>query len=217
VPRAALLDVDGTLVDSNYQHALAWYRAFRRSGIVLPLWRIHRHVGMGGDQLVPALVGERVDEERGEEIRGLRGEEFQRLADEIEPLEGSRELIADLKERGLTVVLASSAPQAELDRYLELLDARDLADCWTTDDDVESTKPEPDLVRAALEKAGTEDALMVGDTPWDIEAARKAGIETVCVITGGFSEQELREAGAAAVYESVADLRRKLDSPPFGA
>ncbi|MFL5904467.1 MAG: HAD family hydrolase, partial [Solirubrobacteraceae bacterium] len=110
---------------------------------------------------------------------------------------------------------ASSAPQDELDHYLELLDARELADYWTTDDDVEATKPEPDLVRAALEKVGTEDAVMVGDTPWDVEAARKAGIETVCVITGGFSEQELRDAGAAAVYASVADLRGKLGSPPF--
>jgi HAD superfamily hydrolase (TIGR01549 family) len=211
VARAALLDVDGTLVDSNYQHALAWYRAFRRSGIVLPLWRIHRHVGMGGDQLVPALAGDDVDQERGDEIRELRGEEFQRLIEEIEPLEGSRELIVDLKQRGLTVVLASSSPQDELDHYLELLGARELADCWTTDDDVQATKPEPDLVRAALEKAGTGEGVMVGDTPWDIEAARKAGIETVCVITGGFSEQELREAGAAAVFESVEQLRQRLD------
>jgi HAD superfamily hydrolase (TIGR01549 family) len=211
VARAALLDVDGTLVDSNYQHALAWYRAFRRSGIVLPLWRIHRHVGMGGDQLVPALVGEEVDQERGDEIRELRSEAFAELVEEIEPLEGSRELIVELKERGLTVVLASSAPQDELDHYLELLDARELADCWTTDDDVESTKPQPDLVRAALEQAGTDDAVMVGDTPWDIEAARKAGVETVCLITGGFSELELREAGAAAVFESVEELRLRLD------
>lgn len=209
--RAALLDVDGTLVDSNYQHALAWYRAFRRSGIVLPLWRIHRHVGMGGDQLVPALVGDDVDRERGDEIRQLRGEEFQRLIEEIEPLEGSRELIADLKQRGLTVVLASSAPQDELDHYLDLLQARELADCWTTDDDVQATKPEPDLVQAALEKAGTGEGVMVGDTPWDVEAARKAGLETVCVITGGFSEQELRDAGAATVFESVEELRQRLD------
>ena len=209
--RAALLDVDGTLVDSNYQHALAWYRAFRQSGIVLPLWRIHRHVGMGGDQLVPALAGKEVDETRGDEIRELRGEAYAELIDEVEPLEGSRELIADLKERALTVVLASSSPQDELDRYLELLDARELADCWTTDDDVEATKPEPDLVRAALDKAGTDDGLMVGDTPWDVEAARKAGIGTVCVVTGGFSEQELRDAGAAAVFESVEALRRNLD------
>ena len=213
--RAALLDVDGTLVDSNYHHALAWYRAFRRSGIILPLWRIHRHVGMGGDQLLPALLGDRLEEERGEEIREARDEEYGRLIGEVAPLEGSRELIAELKERGLTVVLASSSQQDELDHYLGLLDARELADAWTTDDDVEATKPEPDLVHAALEKAGTEDAVMVGDTPWDVEAARKAGIETVCVITGGFSEQELRDAGAVVVFESVEELRQKLDSTPL--
>jgi HAD superfamily hydrolase (TIGR01509 family) len=213
--RATLLDVDGTLIDSNYHHALAWYRAFRRSGIVLPLWRIHRHVGMGGDQLLPALVGERMEEERGEEIGSARDEEYGKLIGEVAPLEGARELIADLKQRGLTVVLASSAPQDEIDHYLELLDARKLADAWTTDDDVEATKPEPDLVRAALEKAGTGDAVMVGDTPWDVEAARKAGIETICVITGGFSEQELRDAGAVAVFESAEELRRRLDETPL--
>jgi HAD superfamily hydrolase (TIGR01509 family) len=215
VALAALLDVDGTLVDSNYHHALAWYRALRRSGIVLPLWRIHRHVGMGGDQLLPALLGERLDEERGEEIRAARDEEYGRLIGEVAPLEGSTELMAELKERGLSVVLASSSPQDELDHYLELLDARELADAWTTDDDVKATKPEPDLVHAALEKAGTEDAVMVGDTPWDVEAARKAGIETICVITGGFSEQELGDAGAVAVYESVEELRQALDSTPL--
>jgi HAD superfamily hydrolase (TIGR01509 family) len=215
VTRAALLDVDGTLIDANYQHALAWYRAFRRHGIVLPLWRIHRHVGMGGDQLVPALVGEAVDEDLGDEIRETRKERYVELIDEVAPLEGSRELITDLKERGFTTVLASSSPQDEIDRYLDLLDARELADGWTTDDDVEATKPEPDLVRAALEKAGTDAGVMVGDTPWDIESARKAGLETVTVITGGFSEQELRDAGAAGVYESVEELRGHLDEPPF--
>ena len=213
--RAALLDVDGTLIDSNYHHALAWSRAFRRSGIVLPLWRIHRHVGMGGDQLLPALLGERVAEERGEEIRDARDEEYGGLIGEVSPLEGSRDLIVDLKERGLTIVLASSSPQDEIDHYLELLDARELADAWTTDDDVKATKPEPDLVHAALEKAGTDDAVMVGDTPWDVEAARKAGLETICVITGGFSEQELRDAGAVVVFESVQELRQKLDSTPL--
>ena len=97
--RAALLDVDGTLIDSNYHHALAWYRAFRRSGIVLPLWRIHRHVGMGGDQLLPALLGEPLEEERGEEIREARDEEYGRLIGEVAPLEGSTELVAELKEQ----------------------------------------------------------------------------------------------------------------------
>jgi HAD superfamily hydrolase (TIGR01549 family) len=215
VTQAALLDVDGTLIDSNYHHALAWYRAFRRSGIILPLWRIHRHVGMGGDQLVPALVGRRMDEERGEEVRGARDEEYRELIGEVAPLEGSRELISELKERGLTVVLASSSPEDEIGHYLELLDARELADAWTTNDDVEATKPEPDLVHAALEKAGTEDAVMVGDTPWDIEAARKADVETLCVITGGFSAQELRDAGAVAVFESVEELRKSLDETPL--
>jgi HAD superfamily hydrolase (TIGR01549 family) len=209
---AALLDVDGTLIDSNYQHTLAWFRAFRRHGIVLPVWRIHRAIGMGGDQLVPALVGEKVDEEQGDEIRKTREPLYQELIGEVEPLEGAHDLIVELKDRGLRLVLASSAPEDELDHYLELLDARELADAWTTKDDVESTKPAPDLVRAALDKAGTENALMIGDTRWDIEAAEKAGIATVCLTTGGWSEQELRDAGALAVFESVDVLRQQLDS-----
>ena len=213
--RAALLDVDGTLIDTNYQHAIAWYRAFRRHAIVLPIWRIHRHVGMGGDQLVPALVGRQTDEEQGDQIRDTRDELFRELIDEVEPLEGARDLIVDLKERGFATVLASSSPQHEIDHYLDLLDARELADGWTTNDDVEATKPEPDLVRAALDRAGSGEAVMVGDTPWDVESARKAGIETVTLVTGGYSEQELRDAGAAAVYQSVGELRRNLDAPPF--
>ena len=210
--RAALLDVDGTLIDANYHHALAWYRAFKRHEIVLPLWRIHRHVGMGGDQLIPALAGDGVDEQA---ISGAREEEYEKLIGEVSPLEGARELIEHLKERGFTVVLASSSPEKEIDHYLDLLDARELADGWTTNDDVEATKPEPDLVRAALARAGTDDAVLVGDTPWDIEAARKAGVETATVITGGFCEQELRDAGAAVVWESLVDLRRHLDEAPF--
>ena len=213
---AALLDVDGTLIDTNYHHALAWFRAFRQHGFVLPLWRIHRAIGMGGDQLVPALIGEDADAEQGEQIREARDARYAELIGEVEPLRGSRELISDLRQRGLTVVLASSSPQKELDHYLELLDARELADAWTTKDDVEATKPAPDLVHAALDKAGTDSAVMVGDTKWDIEAAAKAGVETVCVLTGGWSAQELREAGASAVLESVDELRERLGETPFG-
>jgi HAD superfamily hydrolase (TIGR01509 family) len=213
---AALLDVDGTLIDSNYQHTLAWFRAFREHGFVLPVWRIHRAVGMGGDQLVPALLGKDVDEEQGDEIRDTRDPIYQALIEEVEPLDGAHELIADLKDRGLTVVLASSSPEDELGHYLELLDARELADAWTTKDDVDQTKPAPDLVRAALAKAETEDAVMIGDTRWDVEAAAKAGIETICVVTGGWSEQELREAGAVAVFDSVDDLRQRVDETPLG-
>ena len=215
---AALLDVDGTLVDSNYQHALAWYRAFRRHGIVLPVWRVHRAIGMGGDQLVPALAGEKVDMEEGDEIRETRDPIYKELLSEVEPLHGAHDLIVDLKERGMRVVLASSSPKDELEHYLELLDAEDLADAWTTKDDVEATKPAPDLVRAALEKAGVDAdrAVMVGDTRWDVEAAAKAGVETLCVMNGGWSKQELREAGAAAVFESVDELRRRLDETLLG-
>ena len=212
---AALLDVDGTLIDSNYQHALAWFRAFREHGFVLPVWRIHRAIGMGGDQLVPALLGEGVEEEQGDEIRETRDPIYQELIGEVQPLDGAHELIAELRDRGLTIVLASSSPEGELEHYLELLDARDFADAWTTKEDVDATKPAPDLVRAALDKAGTDSAAMIGDTRWDVEAAGKAGIETVCLMTGGWSEDELRDAGAAAVFESADDLRKRLAETPF--
>jgi HAD superfamily hydrolase (TIGR01549 family) len=217
VPPAAILDVDGTLVDTNYQHAIAWYRAFREHDIVLPIWRIHRHIGMGGDQLVAAVAGEDAERDKGDDIRDSESERYSELIDEVRPLEGSRELIADLKERGHAVVLASSAKEDEIQHYLDLLDARELADDWTTSDDVESTKPEPDLVRAAIEKAGGGEAVMVGDSTFDCEAAKRAGIETVAVMTGGFSEQELRDAGAVTVFESIVALRESLDQTPLHA
>jgi HAD superfamily hydrolase (TIGR01549 family) len=214
VSGAALLDVDGTLVDTNYHHALAWYRSFREHGIALPVWRIHRHVGMGGDQLVPALAPG-IDQELHEAIEETRGQKYAELIDEVQAFDQAHELIEELKREGITVVLASSSPQDELDHYLDLLDARDLADAWTTKDDVDATKPAPDLVLAALDKAETTEAVMVGDTPWDVKAARKAGVDTICVITGGFSRQELEEAGAVAVYESAEELRERLDSTPL--
>ena len=212
---AAILDVDGTLVDTNYHHALAWYRAFRSEGIVLPVWRLHRHVGMGGDKYVAAVAGDDVEDRLGDRLRGRWEAIFDGMLNEVAALDGATHLVRDLKGRGHPVVLASSSIQSHLDRFLDLLDARDLADAWTTKDDVEATKPDPDLVEAALAKAGTRAATMLGDTPWDVEAARKAGIETVCVVTGGFSEQELRESGAVAVYESIAELRGRLDETPF--
>jgi len=208
---AAVLDVDGTLVDTNYHHALAWFRAFRAERIVLPMWRLHRHVGMGGDKFVSAVAGDEVEERLGDHLRDTWEKRFDELIDETEPLAGARELIEELKRRGHPVVLASSAIERHVDAFLDRLDARELADGWTTKDDVEASKPDPDLVEAALAKAGTRDAVLIGDTPWDVEAARKAGIETICVVTGGFSRQELEEAGATAVYESLAALREDLD------
>ena len=214
--RAAILDIDGTLVDTNYQHAIAWYRAFRRHEIVLPVWRIHRHIGMGGDQLVEALTDAETENDRGDSIRDAEKELYMDLIDEVEPFDGARELIEDLKSRDHVVVLASSAKEDEVEHYLDLLEARELADGWTTSADVDATKPEPDLVMAALDKADADGAVMLGDTPWDVKAAARAGVETIAVLTGGFSEQELTEAGAATVFESVADLRRDIDRTSLG-
>ncbi len=209
----AILDIDGTLVDTNYHHAVAWYRAFRQHGIVLPLWRIHRHIGMGGDQLVGALTSERFEQEKGDEVRLAEKTLYMELIDEVAPMDGSRELLEEVKRRGHAVVLASSAKQDEVDHYLDLLAARGLADSWTSSADVESTKPAPDLVQAALQRVDGEagDAVMIGDTPWDIEAAKKAGVPTIAVRTGGFGADELQEAGAAALFESVKELLEKLD------
>ncbi|MDQ4142310.1 MAG: HAD family hydrolase [Actinomycetota bacterium] len=216
MPLTAILDIDGTLVDTNYQHAIAWYRAFRQNGIILPTWRIHRHQGMGGDQLVPTLIGEEKADEIGDDIRAAEKERYAELIDEVEPMEDARELIVTLKEKGHSVILASSAKEEEVDHYLDLLDARDLVDGWTTSADVEETKPEPDLVEAAVKKGGGNEALMVGDSTFDVEAAERAGLKTIALLTGGFSETELRDAGAAAVFESVRELREKLSDTPFG-
>jgi HAD superfamily hydrolase (TIGR01509 family) len=212
---AAILDVDGTLVDTNYQHALAWYRAFRQHGVVLPIWRIHRHIGMGGDQLVASLVGDVFDEEHGDDVRAAEKALYMSLIVEVQPLEGARDLITDLRESGHAVVLASSAKEQEVDHYLDLLDARSIVDGWTTSADVERTKPEPDLVAAAVEKAGGGKAVMLGDSTWDCESAKRAGLKTVGVLMGGFSEQELLDAGATCVFRSLVELRESIDETPL--
>jgi HAD superfamily hydrolase (TIGR01549 family) len=214
---AAILDVDGTLVDTNYQHAIAWYRAMRQNGVVVPVWRIHRHIGMGGDQFVAAVAGDEVESESGDEIRDAEKALYMSMIEEVEPFESARELISDLRERVDRVVLASSAKAEEVEHYVDLLDARELAEGWTTSADVDATKPQPDLVTSAMEKAGADEALLVGDTTWDIEAARRAGLQTAAVLTGGFSEAELREAGAIAVFDSISVLREALDELPIVA
>jgi HAD superfamily hydrolase (TIGR01549 family) len=211
---AAILDVDGTLVDTNYHHAIAWYRAFRQNGVTPEIWRIHRHIGMGGDQLVGAVAGEEVEERLGDDIRDAEGELYMDMIDQVMAFEGARELIEELGELADAVILASSAKEQEVDHYLDLLGARDIATDWTTSADVEATKPQPDLVQAAMEKAGTDSALMIGDTSWDCEAAARAGIPAVAVMTGGFAESELREAGAVAVYPGLAELRGALRELP---
>ncbi len=180
------------------------------------MWRIHRAIGMGADQLVRALLGDEVEEREGDDIRAAEAEEYEALVDEVAPLEGARELIVDLKGAGHRVVLASSAKPEEVEHYLDLLDARELADAWTTSGDVERTKPEPDLVQIAIERIGGGPAVMVGDSVWDCEAAANAGVDTIAVLTGGFSDAELLRAGATIVFGSIAELRGRLSWTPLG-
>jgi HAD superfamily hydrolase (TIGR01549 family) len=215
MPPVAILDVDGTLVDTNYHHALAWYRAFTQSGVELPLWLIHRGIGMGGDQLVGALAGEDVERECGEDIRAAEKVLYMAMIHEVRPLPDARRLIEVLKERGHRVVLASSAKDEEIEHYIDLLDARELADEWTSSADVEKTKPEPDLVHVAMKKVDAGDAVMIGDSVWDVEAAKRAEIPTIAVRTGGFGHDELAEAGAVRVFESINDLLQELHETPL--
>jgi HAD superfamily hydrolase (TIGR01509 family) len=218
-PRIALLDVDGTLVDSNYQHALAWYRAFRSLGETFPVWRIHRRIGMGGDQLVAALGGDDVERRIGDEVRERWVQEADPLMAEVAPLPGAREFVVALKDRGHRVVLASSGKPHHVDRALDLLGLRDVVDGWTTSEDVDRTKPAPDLLLVAREKIGAPpDApgVVVGDSVYDVLAAKEAGMPAIVVRSGGFGDDELRDAGAAAIYDTPADLVADLESTPLG-
>ena len=209
--RVAILDIDGTLVDSNYQHAIAWYRAFREHDVTLPLYRIHRHIGMGGDQLVGALTDPGFADRTGDSVRKAEARCYGELVHEVACFEGATSLLAALHDSGHRLVLATSARPSEAEHYLDLLNARDLADAWTTAEDVQATKPKPDLVLAAMEKVRARHAVMVGDSTWDAKAAQGAGIEAIGILTGGFSEQELRESGCTRVYQSVQHLLEHLD------
>jgi len=212
----AIFDVDGTLVDSNYQHALAWHRAFRRYGITKPLWRIHRGIGMGGDTFVPEVGGKDVEAEHGDELRAAWAEEFDRLIGEVAPFEGAHELLADVKDRGFKLVLASSGSTEIVDAFLDLIDGKGLADAWTTSDDAEKSKPEPDIVRTALAKVDGASGVMVGDSVYDVIAAGKLDVPTLALRTGGFSTEELTGVGAVRVFDSLLELREHLDDTPLG-
>jgi len=170
---------------------------------------------MGGDQLVAAIVGEDVDSERGDRIRESEKRLDAELIDEVRPFDGAHELLEALAERGHAIVLASSAKQEETERYVEMLGAGELLEAYTTSADVEQTKPAPDLVAVAMQKAGELSAVMLGDSTWDVEAAARAELKTVAVLTGGFSEDELLGAGAVAVFESLVELRERLATTPL--
>lgn len=211
----AIFDIDGTLVDTNYQHALAWYRALRRFDLTVPLWRIHRAIGMGGDQIVAHLAGEDVERRIGDALREASGREFAPFVDEVAPFAGAHDLLVDVRRRGFRTVLASSGKEQDIEHMLDLLDARDLADAWTTSADVESTKPAPDLLEVATAKVDGTAVAMVGDATWDCIAARRLGVPVLAVRTGGFSVDELKEAGAAMVFSSLDELRDRLDETPL--
>jgi phosphoglycolate phosphatase-like HAD superfamily hydrolase len=208
--RCAVFDVDGTLVDSNYQHVLAWHRAFLRYDVPQPLWQIHRHLGMGGDKLVRALAGAAVDEAHGEAIRDGWKKEFDELIGEVVAVSAATELLAAVKESGAALVLASSGKPDHVEHFVDLLGARGLADSWTTSEDVQATKPDPDLLAVALERVGRPAAVTFGDSTWDAAAAGRLGLPAVAVRTGGFGADELRAAGAVEVFDSLPDVAADL-------
>lgn len=206
-PPVVILDIDGTLVDSNYQHVRSWSRAMAQHGVVVPAWELHRAIGMGGDQLIAHVAGEEVEQRAGDDIRAAEGVLYQEFIDEIQLLPGAQQLVRGLAARGGRVVLASSAKQQEVDHYLGLLDSADAIFASTSSTDVDATKPHPELVEVAVERAESSgEALMIGDSTWDARAAERAGLASIGVLTGGFAATELREAGAHAVYAGAAHV-----------
>ena len=210
-----LLDIDGTLVDSTYHHAIAWHRAFARHHVEVPLWRVHRSIGMGGDKLVTEVAGEQVEAEHGDSLRTQWEQEYAALLDEVSPLPGARDLVVDLQQRGHVVVLASSGAERFSHEAVRLLDVADEVAAVTSSDDAEESKPEADIFAVALDRVSGERAVAVGDTPYDVEAAARLGLACVGLLTGGYARAELEEAGAALVVESRRPTWSGLDWEPL--
>jgi HAD superfamily hydrolase (TIGR01509 family) len=211
-PHVALVDIDGTLLDSNYHHTVAWSRGFEGAGCIVPLWRIHRHMGMGGDRLVAAVSDDVIEKRHGDAIRERWEKEFDSMLPQTQLFEGARDLLDGLAALGVEVVLASSGKPRHAEHALGLLDAKERTAAWTTSEDADRTKPHPELLEAALAKVGAKpsDALVIGDAVWDVEAGSRLGIPTVAVLCGGFGRDELLGAGAVATYDDPADLLTHL-------
>jgi HAD superfamily hydrolase (TIGR01509 family) len=218
--RAVLFDIDGTLVDSNDLHVLAWEEGFATIGVKFDRQTIHDQIGKGTDMLVPSLLPN-ADGATQEKLGKAQGDVFKtKFLDQVKPFPGAHDLLARVHAAGQTVVLASSASSEELDHYIGLLDARNLVGATTSADDVEKTKPAPDIFATALKKVApisADEAIVVGDTPYDIEAAGKCGIAAVAVRSGGFPDDALLKAGAIALYDDVAALLADYDRSPLGA
>ena len=214
--KAVLFDVDGTLVDSNDAHAHAWLSAFAEFGITVEFARVRRCIGMGGDKLMPEVSGLEEDSPLGGRIAKRRGEIFTtEFLPRIQPFKDAARLVAAIKELGLTAVAASSAKKVELKALLEIAGAAALMDASTSSDDAEESKPEPDIIEAALKraKASAAQAIMIGDTPYDVEASRRAGVASIAFRCGGWGDADL--AGAIAVYDGPWDLLQRMDESPF--
>jgi len=204
---AVLLDIDGTLVDSTYHHAVAWHRAFARHDLTPPLWRIHRTVGMGGDKLVGQVAGDEVEERLGDELRTAWQEEYAELRAEVRPLPGAAELVHELADTGYRVALASSGEEQFSREAVDLLGVGDRVELMVSSGDVDASKPAPDLVEETLSRLdGVTHAAFVGDTVYDVESSAKAGVPCLALLCGGYGRAELEEAGAALVVETPADL-----------
>ncbi|MEV6329777.1 HAD family hydrolase [Streptomyces sp. NPDC051909] len=214
---AALFDVDGTLVDTNYLHTLTWWQALRRHGHDVPMSRIHRAIGMGADRLLDAVLGERRQHAEDSAIADSHAALYAAWYGNLRPFEGSTELLRAVAARGWRVVLASSASEEEVAAVRGLLDADEVIEAVTSSGDVDATKPAPDLVETALEAVGaeSENAVFVGDTVWDVEAARRAGLPCIGLLTGGTTRAELEDAGAVLVCEDAMTLLRRIDTSPL--
>jgi len=204
---AVLFDIDGTLVDSTYHHALAWHRAFARLGDAPALWRLHRAIGMGGDKLVAHVAGDDTEAQHGDKLRDFWRQEYAEIRTEVRPLPGAADLVRRLSASRYRVALASSGDPEFAREAIDLLGIGGQIEALTTSEDVDASKPEPDLVQATLDRIGeVERSVFVGDTPYDVEAAARAGMGCIAVLTGGFSRAELADAGATLVVESLAEL-----------
>ncbi len=217
-PEAVLFDVDGTLVDSVDLHAQAWREALRRFGKDVPLEEVRRQIGKGGDQLIPVFLSEDERARDGEALERFRGELWRReYMSRVRPLPGAAELVRRAHDAGLRVALASSGKEDEVEHNRRLLGIGALLEGATTADDAERSKPHPDIFEAALARvhAPPERALAVGDSPWDALAARRAGLRTIGLLSGGFDERELRSAGCIAIYAGPEELLARFDASPL--
>jgi HAD superfamily hydrolase (TIGR01549 family) len=205
-----VLDVDGTLIDSNYHHTLAWWSAFGEQGRTVPAWRIHRAIGMGGDRLVAAVAGDEAEREIGDAVRDAWERHYDEMLPRVQPFAGSRDLLAELRARGHRVSLASSGIPRHTQHAVDLIGADEHASNATTSEDAEESKPDPELVEVALDEVDADRAVMVGDSVWDVRSAAGAGIPVIGLLCGGFGAAELEDAGAALVCEDVEDLLARL-------